>query len=258
MTTPNNAAALERCPFCGAEPMDHAIEPHTHSPFLKQLGIPDHGGSHVVECGCGAGLIDDTKEAVFTRWNRRATLAQPDALTSQPSGEAVSIPVVQQTAPERIWLAVADDAYYADKPFPDGEEVCWSSDAPLQVCVPYVRVDLATHPSADAPGQTSWEVEIERLREWRLDVCERLGMSCAAGAEWTPSDVYRHVCHLETMAADAPGVAVDWLSTGDFMKAVSIELMLTFADDSASAVKAYMAISKVTAALAPKPEGGHD
>lgn len=58
------------------------------------------------------------------------------------------LPLVQQTAPERIWLAVADDAYYADKPFPDAEEICWSSDAPLEVCVPYVRADLATPPEA--------------------------------------------------------------------------------------------------------------
>jgi hypothetical protein len=63
---------LRECPFCGAEPFDHAIGPHTHSPFLKSLGIPDHGGSHVVECGCGAGFVDDTREAVVARWNRRA------------------------------------------------------------------------------------------------------------------------------------------------------------------------------------------
>lgn len=59
------------CPFCGGEPYEHAIEPHTHSPFLKNLGIPDHGGSNVIECGCGAGLIDDTREAVVIRWNQR-------------------------------------------------------------------------------------------------------------------------------------------------------------------------------------------
>lgn len=64
---------LRECPFCGSEPYENAIEPHSHSPFLKSLGIPDHGGSHVIECGCGAGLIDESREAVVARWNRRAT-----------------------------------------------------------------------------------------------------------------------------------------------------------------------------------------
>lgn len=73
--TPTPAQALGEvllpCPFCGGEPHENAIEPHTHSPFLKNMGIPDHGGSHVIECGCGAGLIDDTREAVVIRWNQR-------------------------------------------------------------------------------------------------------------------------------------------------------------------------------------------
>lgn len=59
------------CPFCGAEPLMREIEPHTHSGPLKALGIPDHPGSHVIECGCGAGMIAESKDAVRAMWNRR-------------------------------------------------------------------------------------------------------------------------------------------------------------------------------------------
>jgi hypothetical protein len=69
-------AELLPCPFCGGEPYDYAIEPHSHSPALRGLGIPDHAGSHVIECGCGAGLIADTHAEVATVWNRRATPAE--------------------------------------------------------------------------------------------------------------------------------------------------------------------------------------
>lgn len=43
--------------------------------------MPDHPGSFTIECDpCGAGLIDDDKETVIARWNRRATDAERDAL----------------------------------------------------------------------------------------------------------------------------------------------------------------------------------
>ena len=59
---------LKPCPFCGGAPMISEIEPHKH--FIVDL--PDHTGSWVIECGCGCGLIDDTRDAVTVRWNRRA------------------------------------------------------------------------------------------------------------------------------------------------------------------------------------------
>ena len=59
---------LMLCPFCGSVPLVNIIEPHKHS----WAEMPDHPGSCVIECGCGAGLIDDTQELVSNRWNTRA------------------------------------------------------------------------------------------------------------------------------------------------------------------------------------------
>lgn len=91
------------------------------------------------------------------------------ALASQPQaavdgGDAV--PVVQQTAPKRIWLAVSDDAHDEQQPFPDSinGEVTWSDDTPVEVCVPYVRADLAATP---APA-----VDREAVREGWESICE--------------------------------------------------------------------------------------
>lgn len=59
------------CPFCGAEAGVYEIAPHSHSVRLGDFKMPDHPGSAVVECGCGSGLVDDTREAVMSRWNAR-------------------------------------------------------------------------------------------------------------------------------------------------------------------------------------------
>tara|TARA_Y100000782_G_scaffold8531_1_gene9947 strand:+ start:8675 stop:9460 length:786 start_codon:yes stop_codon:yes gene_type:complete len=72
------------CPFCGADPLERAIEPHTHSGPLKALGVPDHPGSHVIECGCGAGMIAEAKEAVRAMWNRRETYTYQEARSGVP------------------------------------------------------------------------------------------------------------------------------------------------------------------------------
>lgn len=74
MTNPTDRELLP-CPFCGEQPMHNAIEPHTHSFRLGDFKMPDYPGAHVIECGCGAGLIDDTYEAVVTRWNTRTVRA---------------------------------------------------------------------------------------------------------------------------------------------------------------------------------------
>lgn len=64
-------AKLLPCPFCGGMASEQEIEPHSHHPML---GMPDHPGSYVIECGCGCGLIDDTRELVVARWQARAQL----------------------------------------------------------------------------------------------------------------------------------------------------------------------------------------
>lgn len=64
-------ARLLSCPFCGREPFMGEIPPHKH----LIADMPEHHGSWTIECGCGAGLIDDTVEAVTVRWNSRAALS---------------------------------------------------------------------------------------------------------------------------------------------------------------------------------------
>lgn len=66
---------LKPCPFCGCEPYVALIEPHSHKGGIAAF-MPDHQGSATVECGCGAGLIDDDEETVRRRWNQRAGHAQ--------------------------------------------------------------------------------------------------------------------------------------------------------------------------------------
>jgi len=88
--------------------------------------------------GCG-----DKTEAC---WERLACANELErALASLPVEGWRTVPRVQKTAPERIWLTVSDDKHDEREPFPEnyGEEICWSVDAPVAVCVPYVRADLA-------------------------------------------------------------------------------------------------------------------
>lgn len=50
------------------------------------------------------------------------------------------------TAPERIWLQIADDSYYADEPFPEpaSDQITWCSESVMEVEVKYVRADLVS------------------------------------------------------------------------------------------------------------------
>lgn len=67
------------CPFCGAQPMEYCIEPHSHAMVIDGFKMPDHPGSDVVECGCGAGLIADTRAKVVAMWNRRSNVTNDGA-----------------------------------------------------------------------------------------------------------------------------------------------------------------------------------
>ncbi|NIF85279.1 hypothetical protein F3J24_17345 [Comamonas sp. Tr-654] len=70
-----STTTLLPCPFCGQHPTDYAIEPHTHVLQFAGGKMPDHQGSHVIECACGCGMIEATREAVVAVWNRRPTPA---------------------------------------------------------------------------------------------------------------------------------------------------------------------------------------
>lgn len=61
------------CPFCGQQPTEYAIEPHTHVLQFAGGKMPDHQGSHVIECACGCGMIEATRDAVIARWSLRAS-----------------------------------------------------------------------------------------------------------------------------------------------------------------------------------------
>ena len=100
------------CPFCGAEPFENAIEPHTHSRPLKALGIPDHSGSHVIECGCGAGMIAEAKQAVRDMWNRRKmySYVQPRAGVPDVAGYESVHRVRQEAQMEAIRVRQAHEA----------------------------------------------------------------------------------------------------------------------------------------------------
>lgn len=76
-------------------------------------------------------------------------------MTTPKRNEAVALPVYVATAPERIYLQVADDEYYADNPFPRTSDVSWCSDSVLALEVKYVRADI----------HDALQGEVSRLRE---------------------------------------------------------------------------------------------
>lgn len=71
-------------------------------------------------------------------------------------------------------LAYADGALFA---------LSGKMDAGLQLAYPHFKALIA---------------ERDALRQWRFECCEALGLSCAAGAEWTVDDVFRCVQHEES------------------------------------------------------------
>jgi len=70
-------------------------------------------------------------------------------------GEKMMLPLVVTTAPEKIYLQVADDTFYRDETFPSdyGDNITWCADSVVDCEVEYIRADLAT------PAQT---VDVER------------------------------------------------------------------------------------------------
>ena len=71
---------LKECPFCGSqEPMLTEHPPHKH----VFINFPDHPGSWTIECSCGVGVIDSTRESVISRWNQRTLMGGGEAVEYQ-------------------------------------------------------------------------------------------------------------------------------------------------------------------------------
>ena len=61
--------------------MFYDIKPHKH----HLVKLPDYHGSTIIECGCGCGLIDESRETVIARWNTRSDSA---AIAAEREGRA--------------------------------------------------------------------------------------------------------------------------------------------------------------------------
>ena len=97
------------------------------------------GGMHVKATGTGLG-------------NRLLYSFADDLLTHQDTADmgtnpvtALSVPLVQRTAPEVIFLQISDNAADSASAFPSthAKEVTWSADSAQACEVQYIRADLA-------------------------------------------------------------------------------------------------------------------
>lgn len=67
---------MQACPFCGGTRIAvETVQRHSHSSFLRSLGVPDCGGEMFVSCDdCGCALVvdnsTDIKDAI-KKWNTR-------------------------------------------------------------------------------------------------------------------------------------------------------------------------------------------
>ena len=74
---------VKPCPHCGSEVDIVEIPPHKHM-FVKS---PDHPGSWYIECSCGAGMIDESREKLIERWNRRAEPSESELLREEKAAK---------------------------------------------------------------------------------------------------------------------------------------------------------------------------
>ena len=143
----NKTEKLLPCPFCGQQPTEYAIEPHTHALQFSGGKMPDHQGSHVIECACGCGIIDATREEVFSVWNRRPTpclhqIQEPAPVLAAPAAVAVPDAVRDALLQSEAALEVATARIL--KADPD-HSISVTSEAKALVAV---RAALAATPAA--------------------------------------------------------------------------------------------------------------
>lgn len=122
-------------------------------------------------------------------------------LAGSPSMPPVNITETIRTAPERIWLQVADQKEDSDYPFPEfHDEVSWCADSVVACEVPYVRADLAgqwpAHAVQDALVALS---DIASLQRYTLGGhCDSFGQDC--GAEMEQDDEGEYIMLAEALA----------------------------------------------------------
>lgn len=111
---------------------------------LEALMVPGRFPSDVMTA---AGLVYHGKrDKVLAERLRIGAQSMLAALSEAAQVPKQDLSVCQYTAPKRIHLCVSDDEADHNRAFCDGFEphdVTWAEDAPIAVCVEYVRADLA-------------------------------------------------------------------------------------------------------------------
>jgi len=117
--------------------------------------------------------LTQAEAIIFARAVEAAVVARIGGSEKASSNTAPALPLIQQTAPERIHLCVGDDEYLTEVDFSECTEVAWAKEAAVSVTVPYVRADLAagaTHAAISPGSKPPAEIDRERLvRQYAAD-----------------------------------------------------------------------------------------
>jgi len=113
------------------------------------------------------------------------------------SETTIKQPMVVTTAPERIYLQIADDCYYEDQPFPGehSDQVTWCANSVESCEVPYIRADLA-----ETKAQT---VDVATIRDVIAQL-NAVGTNCEIPIEPRPEQKQPFKAMAEKLAAALP------------------------------------------------------
>ena len=141
MKTPrDDLMSLAPCPFCGGEATVVEIEPHSHSGGIAEF-MPDHPGSAYIDCVCGVGIIDASKDDAIKRWNTRAA--------SRPA--PVDRETVARIIKGHVSVTVSGGVYAPRDNDRDG--VASAADAILSLLRPAEPVEAKWRPIETAPKE---------------------------------------------------------------------------------------------------------